>query len=374
MTKENIIRQHKHPRKGRYHTLLMVALSGVGAVWLTKKFGWIYLLQRKAMKTMSQFRYLTLIFSIFLLAPAIANGQGKMPVWIDTDPACGLRATDDVDDCWAILYAIKSRKLEIVGLSTVYGNVSINDAHRTANSFLERIASEGMEVPNIYRGAGSEINGEVADNAATTALYNVLRKRKLTILALGPLTNIAKLIRAHPDIARNITGIIAIAGNRPDQRRFFIGNSKIMHFHDLNFRKDPKAFDVILKSKVPLTLLPFEVATKVIVAPDDLKRMGNNGESAKWLSANSRGWIDFWIKQFETEGFYPFDCLAVGYQIMPHEFQCEDIPAQIKWRRSRFVNRSELQVSHDLETDTRVSYCYDVSEAFKKSLQVLQPY
>ena len=326
------------------------------------------------MKPLSQLTYFALLVSVLLLAPVNATGSDKMPVWIDTDPACGLRATDDVDDCWALLYAIKSKKLEIVGLSTVFGNVSIDNAHQTASSFLQRIASEGMEVPSIYKGSGSEINGEVTDNAATRAIYSVLRKRKLTILALGPLTNIAILIREHPDIARNITGIVAIAGNRPDQRRFYIGNSKIMHFHDLNFKKDPKAFDVVLNSKVPLTLLPFEAGTKVTITPDDLKRMGNTGESAKWLSAKSKGWIDFWIKQFETEGFYPFDCLAVGYQIMPHEFQCEEIPVQIKWRRSRFVNRSELQVSHDLETDTRVSYCYDLSEAFKKSLLALQPY
>ena len=325
------------------------------------------------MKPLSQLTYFTLLVSVLLLAPVNATGSDKMPVWIDTDPACGLRATDDVDDCWAILYAIKSNRLDIRGLSTIYGNVSINEAHQTASTFLQMIASEGMEVPNIYKGSGSEINGEVTDNAATRAIYSALRKRKLTILALGPLTNIAILIREHPDIARNITGIVAIAGNRPDERRFFIGKSKIMHFHDLNFKKDPMAFDVVLNSGVPLTVLPFEIASKVTVTHNDLKRMGNNGKSAKWLSQNSKGWINFWIKKFETEGFYPFDCLAVGYQIMPHEFQCEEIPVQIKWRRSRFVNRSELQVSHDLETNTRVSYCYDVSEAFKKSLLVFQP-
>jgi pyrimidine-specific ribonucleoside hydrolase len=296
-----------------------------------------------------------------------------MPVCIDTDPACGLKATDDVDDCWAILYAIKSNRLDIRGLSSVYGNVSLNDAHRTASTFLQRMASEGMDVPKLHKGSEGSINESSADTDATSALYTELKKRKMTILALGPLTNIAILIQTHPEITRNISGIVAIAGNRPDKRRFFIGNSKILHFHDLNFKKDPKAFDVVLKSGIPLTLLPFEIASKVTITTDDLKKMGNNGESAKWLSENSKGWIDFWVKQFETEGFYPFDCLAIGYQIMPQEFKCETIPAQIKWRRSIVVNRSELQVSHNLKLDIKVTYCIDVSEAFKNSLLVLQP-
>ena len=322
-------------------------------------------------KLLSLFVLITLEILVSL-TPVHAYGFEKMPVWIDTDPACGLSATDDVDDCWAILYAIKSNRLDIRGLSTIFGNVSLDEAHKTVTTFLKMISLEGMEVPNIYKGSKDKINDHIIDNEATQALYAELKKKKLTIISLGPLTNIAALIQTNPEITKNISKIVAIAGNKPDQRRFFIGNSKILHFHDLNFKKDPKAFDVVLKSGVPLTVLPFEIASKVTITPDDLKRMGNNGISANWLSENSKGWIDFWIKQFESDGFYPFDCLAIGYQIMSHEFKCEYIPSQIKWRRSRFFNRSEFQVSHDLNVETRVTYCYDVSKAFKRSLLVLQ--
>ncbi len=45
------------------------------------------------------------------------------PVWIDTDPACGLKSSDDVDDCWAIAQALTSPELEVVGIGTVFGNV-----------------------------------------------------------------------------------------------------------------------------------------------------------------------------------------------------------------------------------------------------------
>lgn len=311
---------------------------------------------------------ISLIFLLVILSPSASKSAGRIPVWIDTDPACGLDATDDVDDCWALLYAANSGRLDIVGISTVFGNASIDEVHRAAESFLGMMASEKMAIPAIYKGAGSEIGGDRKDNNAVIGLYGELRKRKLTILALGPLTNIALLIRNHPDVVKNINGIIAVAGNRPGNRRFFIGNNDLIHFHDLNFKKDPKAFDIVLSSKIPLTLLPFEVASKVTITPGDLLYMGKKGVTANWLSNASEGWVNFWLDHFGTSGFYPFDCLAVGYRVMPDEFSCEAIPAQIKWRRSRFVNRSELQVSQDFKTYNKVTYCYDVSAIFKDSM------
>ena len=319
------------------------------------------------MVIISQIKYL-LIVTIVLLTFSNASGSERMPVWIDADPACGLRPTDDVDDCWAILYAIKSRKLDIVGISTVFGNVSIDEAHRTLSSLLEMPASDGEKTPVIYKGSGVEISETADDNSATYALHSLLKKRKLTIIALGPLTNIGILLTRHPDIAENINGIVAVAGNRPNQRRFFIGDSKLMHFHDMNFKKDPKAFEVVLNSKVPLTLLPFEAAEKVTMTARDLQVLSNIGKTEKKLAKISQKWLQFWKKQFNTQGFYPFDCLAVGYQLMPQVFSCESVSAQIKWRESMFVNRNELQVSNNNEDISQITYCYDVSDSFKKSL------
>ena len=322
------------------------------------------------MAIISKSIYLFFIVTVVLIF-SNASGAEKGPVWIDTDPACGRRATDDVDDCWAILYAIKSMKFDIVGISTVFGNVSIDEAHGAVSSLLEMLASDGAQVPDYYKGSGVEISEDTGDNNATQALYSVLKKRKLTIIALGPLTNIGILLKRHPDIAENINGIVAIAGNRPNKRRFFIGDSKLVHFHDMNFKKDPSAFEIVLNSNVPVTLLPFEVAKKVTITAEDLQVMGKKGKAEKWLAKNSQKWLQFWKSQFNTHGFYPFDCLAIGYQLMPKMFSCEIMTAQIKWRRSMFVNRSELQVSKNDDDISQITYCSDIADSFKKSLLTL---
>ncbi len=91
---------------------------------------------------------LALFFSLLQPQTALA-GQA---VWIDTDPACGNAVTDDVDDCWALLMALRSRALDIRGVSNSYGNVDGDEAHDVAIRLLQRYGKSTIEPP-IYRGA-----------------------------------------------------------------------------------------------------------------------------------------------------------------------------------------------------------------------------
>ncbi len=313
---------------------------------------------------------------LVLLLPSISastiGGTYGIPVWIDTDPACGNKDTDDVDDCWALLLAFKSPELDIKGISTVFGNADGSKTYNTAKSVIQRFYNDKkikIVMPNIYRGADKKIDLETIINTdATDAIYKALKKEKLTITALGPVTNIAALIMKHPDIASNIREIIAVAGNRSGKRRFFSGKSKIMHFHDLNFRKDPLAFDIVLKKGIPLTLIPFEVATKVTMSSNDVYTVSSKGGSLEWLAYKSQGWIKFWKKGFGMDGFHPFDCLAISYAVKSSMYKCESIPARIRWRYSRFMNRNELEVSYDLKNEPRVNYCFDIVPQMKNEL------
>ncbi len=190
----------------------------------------------------------------------------------------------------------------------------------------------------------------------------------MTILALGPLTNVAAVLAQHPQLAGNIDRIVAVGGTRPAQRRLYPGTSKLLHFHDLNFVKDPAAFEAILQSGVSLSLLPFEAAQKVTVTPADLSLLSSGGALAQWLAAVSLGWMRFWQDQLGTDGFHPFDSLAVGYVIDPLNFGCELIPARVRRKRSLFVARDILEVSHSFAQSTSVTYCSDVDPAFKSEI------
>ena len=111
--------------------------------------------------------------------------------------------------------------------------------------------------PKPYPGAaGSWQLGQAT--AASRALTAALRKEKLTVLAIGHLTNIATVVKMHPELASRIERVVAVAGRRPEQR-FLVGTTNPRSLRDFNFEMDPAAFQIVLDSKVPLVLAPFEI-------------------------------------------------------------------------------------------------------------------
>jgi inosine-uridine nucleoside N-ribohydrolase len=310
------------------------------------------------------------LFILLWGALAMNVAGAKQAVWIDTDPACGHAKTDDVDDCWALLLALRSEELVIRGISTLFGNGSGEKSYRTAKELMNRFAHKDI-TPGIHRGADEAI--DISDpkmNGASRALANALAKEPLTLIALGPLTNIASLILNHPEQAANIKQVIAIAGQRPEPGLgFYPGNSRLLHLHDLNFRKDVTAFDVVLRSAVPVTLVPYEVAEKISIQSKDLAILNEGEPQAQWLAKISKPWLDFWQTSLQADGFYPFDSLAVGLLTMPNLFACEKIPAKIEHKQTLFVaSRDNLLVSHDFSEKRFVSYCHDIYQTFKHKL------
>lgn len=290
-------------------------------------------------------------------------------VWIDADPACGLGRTDDVDDCWAIIAGIRSSHLTVIAVSTVFGNASLDHATATALSLLNTIGAlePARAVPPLYSGAAQPIRAGTVVPLAVHELEIALTERPLTILALGPLTNIAMLLNRRPDLARRIEAIVAVAGQRPGQT-FKVGSTPILHFHDFNVRKDPDAFDIVLRSGVPVHLIPFEVGRQATVTRADLSSLYANGHLDRWLSDRSAAWLDFWEGTLGAPGFSPFDTLAVAYLVEPQHFSCDAMPAMIVRRRGLFVVRDSLEVASSIVDGNMVTYCRDVSPVMRNSI------
>jgi pyrimidine-specific ribonucleoside hydrolase len=335
-------------------------------------------------------------FAAAVAAPGILPAEEATRVWIDTDPSCGQPARD-VDDCWALLLALSSPELDVVGVSSVFGNVDGETAHRTAVGFLRRLGAEGTGAaasPVVHRGAAEPIGrSDPWANEAAGAMVRALRASRdsgggrrhaprggqpgagpdepgegLTILALGPVTNIAALILREPELALRIERVVAVAGSRPGQMRFHVGGSGLMHLHDLNFRKDAEAFRILLDSRIPLTLVPFEAAEKVSLTAEDLSRVEGRSGTARWLCEASEDWLRTWKRWFGVEGFYPFDTLAVGYLVDPRAFRSSRMRARVQRRESLFVSRDTLVVDDEPAAGTTVDYVFDVNPRFRTDL------
>lgn len=221
-------------------------------------------------------------------------------VILDTDPG--------VDDALALLY-LRARSqgarsdLRLLAITTVFGNADVETTTRNALWLRARL---GLSAP-VHRGAGSPLSrprgpspvhvhgqnglGDIAlggapphpadPGAAHERIIDLIRAHPgaVTLVAIGPLTNLALALRAAPDIAGLVHGVTIMGGAFGGDGR--TGN--VTPFAEANIHNDPEAAAEVLAAPWPITLIPLD-ATMSCVWPDaaarDLAQRGDAGRFA----------------------------------------------------------------------------------------------
>lgn len=307
------------------------------------------------------------------LAVVALGAQSPVAVWIDADTAVGV-PDRDVDDGIALLQAFHSPELQIRGVSIVFGNAPLAQAWPIGQEMVRRFGPRGLRA---YRGASgaSELGVETE---ASRALAGALSRERLTLLALGPATNVATVVRNHPDLAARIDRVVAVAGRRPGQR-FTTGAVNPNGHRDFNFEEDADAFRVLLASRVPITLAPFEISSKIWLGEADLDGLAGGGAGARWIAPPARAWLGLWKRTFSVDGFNPFDTLAVARITSPSMLTCETLPSRIdvlpddateqRMQGTNVKEKPYLLVSSAFPAPARpVEYCYQAAEPFKADM------
>jgi purine nucleosidase len=197
----------------------------------------------------------------------------KRKIIIDTDPG--------QDDAAAILLALASPELDILGITAVAGNVPLDWTTRNALIICELAGR--ADVP-VYAGAHAPLKrplvtaehvhgktgldgplldepvGELQDEGAVDFIIRTLRTEEtgtVTLCALGPLTNLALALQKAPEIAGHIAEIVLMGGG------FFEGGN-ITPAAEFNIYVDPEAADVVFRAGVPIVMMPLDVTHKVL--------------------------------------------------------------------------------------------------------------
>ncbi len=317
------------------------------------------------MKLSDTIKSLSLILlSIILLLPCSLVAAER--IWVDFDPACGVRKAADVDDCLALIPLLTAKDLQVVGISTTYGNAKIEQTHETALRLASVLNAQGISVPTIYRGA--ESNSRMSEEVQL-ALRDALAVGELTVIALGPLTNIAFLLAEHPELRSNLSKLIVVMGKQPGQlfhpsegsTKGIFGHGPI--FSDMNFKKDPMAAEFVFNSGVDITLIPYELGRQAIITPADIDLLAQSGSVGRWLAERSQDWLYYWSRFVGREGFYPFDLMAVAYLLEPELMRCPERGAVIEPDRSLGVTAAGpksfmvLPPGQDAAAQRTVKYC-----------------
>lgn len=267
-----------------------------------------------------------LLFAAGLLAPGsgLASGPPLGPesraVWLDVDPAV-MRGGHEPDDGVAMVLALRSPELRVAGVSVVFGNAPLARGLPIAREITRRFGPEGLRV---HEGAAAP---SFEPTAASRALVAALEREPLTVLVLGPATNVGAALRQRPDLAGRIKEVILVIGRRAGEPLLFPGSDR--RFRDFNFELDPEAAAVVLASGAPVVLAPFELAVTLPIGSSDWERLRGTPFGDHFLGPIG-DYLDWFEDETGIRATYPFDSYAVSWLLTPEFLRCEEAVVEIR--------------------------------------------
>ncbi|MGW1610773.1 nucleoside hydrolase [Streptomyces sp. NPDC002285] len=224
----------------------------------------------------------------------MTNADGRpIPVIIDCDTG--------VDDALALLFAVRHPGIDLRAVTCVAGNTDVDGVVRNTLTVLEQAGAP--DIP-VARGAGRPLieaarsarhvhgedgMGDIGLPAPTRAPADVdavtlLRREILaspspvTLVPTAPLTNIALLLRTHPEVTRNIERIVFMGG------AVACGNATPVA--EFNVWHDPEAAAILLTAGVPITMYGLDVFQRVVVPGADVRRLRESAEPGTRLAGD----------------------------------------------------------------------------------------
>jgi purine nucleosidase len=212
-------------------------------------------------------------------------------VVIDTDPG--------VDDAVAILLALASPELEVLALTTVTGNVPLEKTTLNARRLIDLAhrpdvivaagCAHAIAGPSNYSGEvhGADGLGDLEWDEPTTplhpehaveVLWRLINEGPLTIVAIGPLTNLAVLLERHPEASERVERVVIMGGAS------FEGN--VTPAAEFNIWADPEAAQQVFAAPWPITVMPLDLTHQATLNDDDLEFLRSLGTEVGRRSAD----------------------------------------------------------------------------------------
>jgi len=259
---------------------------------------------------------------------------------IDTDPG--------QDDAVAILLALASPELEVLGITAVAGNVPLALTERNARIICELAGRPEMRVfagcdaPMGRKLVTAEhVHGKTGldgpqladpvmplqDQHAVDFIIDTLRREPahtVTLCPLGPLTNIATAFQKAPDIVARVQQIVLMGG-----AYFEVGN--ITPAAEFNIYVDPEAAQIVFRSGVPLVVMPLDVTHKALTNRARIEAFRGMGTEPGRMVAE---WTDFFerfdMQKYGSEGAPLHDPCVIAFLIDPSLFSGRHINVEIE--------------------------------------------
>lgn len=232
-------------------------------------------------------------------------------VIIDTDPGLGAPGAD-IDDGLAIAMALRSPEIALEACTIVVGNVDVAVGAANARSLLRRLGREDVEVavgagrplvqdlgplraafeavlPEGDRREPGAQDSDGRPDAARLLIERVLAAPgELTIVAIGPMTNLATAIRLEARFAGAVRELVLMAGAATTYAQ------NVTPVADFNAYADPEALQIVLTSGAPIRMVGLDQTARVLLTRQDAAALRADGDAfGAWASDCIEAWIDF---------------------------------------------------------------------------------
>ncbi len=261
---------------------------------------------------------------------------------IDTDPG--------QDDAAAIMLALASPELDILGITTVAGNVPVELTARNARIVCELCGRKDIKV---FAGAdrplcrqlftAEYIHGKTGLDGAELFMPSLPLQEKhatdfivdtlmgnpmhtVTICTLAPLTNVAMALQARPSIAGRIRQIVMMGGG-------FSEGGNVTPAAEFNMFVDPEAAEIVLHAGVPITMMPLDVTHQLLTTSERLDRIAAIGHPAgRALAGMLRFFERYDIAKYGSEGAPLHDPSVIAWLLKPELFSGRHCNVEVETR------------------------------------------
>jgi len=257
-------------------------------------------------------------------------------VYVDTDISLGTPGAE-IDDFAALLMLLRSPQVALAGIGSVFGNAPVADVDTNLARLLFWL--EGADIPTAsgaaaplqenlnwftewQAGYGATLPFDFSRPQQSSAelLIELARTHpgELTILAIGPLTNLALALRQAPEIAGQVRRVVAMGGS------FTASNP------EFNIHCDPAAAQAVLQAGWPVTLLGMEITRQMAFSRADFAALPDTNPAMRLFKGQAEGWIDRVESMgWEKDGCALHDAAAAAYLLRPEFFETQKAKVEV---------------------------------------------
>jgi len=268
--------------------------------------------------------------------------MSRHKVIYDTDPG--------VDDAMALVFQALHPDIELLGLTSVFGNATIetttHNARFLAGRFapgvpvargaaapLKRAAPQPLAWIHGNNGLGNIVLGDspaapLDPRPAHRFIIDSVRAHpgEVTLLAVGPLTNLALALADDPQIAPLVKQVVVMGGAFGTEG--VLGN--VTPAAEANILGDPDAADIVFGAPWPVAIVGLDVTQRTIMSQEYLASIRDRGGAAgQFIWDVSRHYEAFHQQSAQLKGIYVHDSSAVAYVLAPHLYTTRSGPVRV---------------------------------------------